>query len=93
VYLDPQPARNNICTATLIKLSSFVPGVQKLAPCFALYGFVPRLYIDETFLLTAFILSAKPTNFIAGPLGVIASFLPIIGTIKINHCQKETSRL
>jgi hypothetical protein len=40
----------------------------KLAPCFAHCGCVPGLYPDDKFVITTFIRSATPTNFIAGPL-------------------------
>jgi len=32
------------------------------------YGCVPGLYPEENYMVTAFIRSATPTNFIAGPL-------------------------
>jgi hypothetical protein len=52
-------------------LRKLVPGLAKNAPCFALYGCVLGLYPDGTFLVTASIRSATPTNFIAGPLATI----------------------
>ena len=70
VYLDLLPARNKPCTATLVKLRKLVPGLAKNAPCFVHYGCVPGLYPEDKFVVTTCILSATPTNFIAGPLGV-----------------------
>ena len=74
-------ARIQLCTATLVKLRKLVPGLAKNAPCFVHYGCVPGLYPEENFVVTTFIRSATPTNFIAGPLAQI-SRQPIPGRDK-----------
>jgi hypothetical protein len=74
---------NKICTrpsfatdfakATSVKAMLRRAKTAKNAPYFAHSGCVPGLYPEEDFLLTAFIRSATPTNFIAGLSWLIAS--------------------
>jgi hypothetical protein len=52
-------------------------------PCFVRYSCVSGLYLEESFLVTASILSATPTNFIAGPLAQIFQYVMIMPSRRV----------